>query len=280
MSALHRKPQLGSRHSSRRNSRRRVSPSFGERCRMFLPKLQRALSSAVSLGAMAALLGLAYLGVEALRSLPVERIVVTGKLENLRQEALRTALSDELDQGLLFLSLSDLQLTLEALPWVYKAQLRRRFPDTLEVSVVEQLPIARWGDEAFLNHEARIIEVADGERWQDLPQIRGPLNSEARLMNHYQRLLERLRPLSLTPIALSEDDYGQLRVGLDNGLDLQLGDRDFSLRLQRFLQLWSSDLQKDNRAVQRVDMRYDGGAAVAFDQTPQLAGLTENTQGR
>jgi len=229
---------------------------------------------------MVALAGLIFVGIEALRSLPVERIVVTGKLENLRQEALRAALSDELDQGLLFLSLRDLQRTLEALPWVYQAQLRRRFPGTLEVSVVEQLPIARWGDDAFLNHEARIIEVADGERWQALPQIRGPLNSEARLMNHYQRLLDRLRPLSLNPISLSEDDYGQLRVGLDNGLDLQLGDRDFSLRLQRFLQLWSSDLQNNSQAVQRVDMRYESGAAVAFDQTPQLAGLTENTQGR
>ncbi|WP_439105687.1 cell division protein FtsQ/DivIB [Congregibacter sp.] len=265
--------------AARRNSRRRSTPTLGERFKLILQSIQRGLGAAVAAGAMLALAGVVYLGVSALRSLPVERIVVTGKLENLRQEALREALSDDLEQGLLFLSLGDLQARLEDLPWVYTAQLRRRFPDTLEVSVVEQLPIARWGDEAFLNHEARVIEVADGERWQELPQIRGPVGSEARLMNHYQRLLERLRPLALTPIALSEDDYGQLRVGLDNGLDLQLGDRDFSIRLQRFLKLWKSDLQATDRVVQRVDMRYDGGAAVAFEQTPQLAGLTENTQG-
>jgi cell division protein FtsQ len=245
-----------------------------------MPRIQSGFSTLLSVSAMLALAAVVYLGVEALRKLPVERIVVTGKLEHLRQDALRDAMSDELDQGLLFLSLADLQVTLEALPWVYSAELRRRFPDTLEVSVVEQLPIARWGDEAFLNHEARIIEVTDRERWRSLPEIRGPMGSEARLMNHYQRLLERLRPLALTPISLSEDDYGQLVVGLDNGVQLQLGDHDFSLRLQRFLQLWSSDLQEADRVVQRVDMRYDGGAAVAFDQTPRLAGLTENTQGR
>lgn len=266
--------------ASRRNARRRVPHSRGERLKALLPRIQSGLSSLVSVSAICALGVVVYLGIEALRNLPVERIVVTGKLEHLRQDALRDALSDELDQGLLFLNLAELQDTLEALPWVYSAELRRRFPDTLELSVVEQLPIARWGEEAFLNHEARIIEVADTERWKDLPEIRGPLGSEARLMNHYQRLLERLRPLALTPVSLSEDDYGQLLVGLDNGLELQLGDHDFSLRLQRFLQLWSSDLQKADRLVQRVDMRYDGGAAVAFDQTPQLAGLTENTQGR
>ncbi|MFK8042213.1 cell division protein FtsQ/DivIB [Congregibacter sp.] len=266
--------------ASRRNSRRRPKQTASSRAKAILARLKSGVSVLVSVTALCVLGSVMYLGAEGLRSLPVERIVVTGKLENLRQEALREVLSDELEDGLLFLNLSDLQSTLEDLPWVYAAQLRRRFPDTLEVSVVEQLPIARWGNEAFLNHEARIIEVTDGERWQDLPQIRGPVGSEARLMNHYQRLLERLRPLSLTPVALSEDDYGQLYASLDNGLELQLGDHDFSLRLQRFLKLWRSDLQDADRVVRRVDMRYDGGAAVAFDQTPQLAGLTENTQGR
>ncbi|WP_439101833.1 cell division protein FtsQ/DivIB [Congregibacter sp.] len=265
--------------ASRRNTRRRQKKiTVSSRLRVLLTRLQSGVSVLLPFSALMVLAVVFYLGMEALRGVPVERIVVTGKIENLRQEALRDALSGHLDGGLLFLSLSDLQGTLEALPWVYTAELRRRFPDTLEVSVVEQLPIARWGDEAFLNHEARIIGVTDGERWQDLPEIRGPEGSEGRLMNHYQRLLERLRPLQLTPTALSEDAYGQLYARLDNGLELQLGDHDFSLRLQRFLLLWKNDLKDADRLVRRVDMRYDGGAAVAFDQTPQLAGLTENPQ--
>jgi cell division protein FtsQ len=243
-------------------------------------KIQDLLRHLVSLSALLALGLVVYLGVDALRRMPVERIVVTGKLEHLRQEALRDALAGQLEQGLLFLNLATLQQSLESLPWVYRAELRRRFPDTLEVGVVEQLPIARWGDEAFLNHEARVIDVADGERWQNLPIIRGPEGSEARLMNHYQRLLDRVRPLSLIPVALSEDDYGQLAVDFANGLNLQLGDHDFSLRLQRFMQLWRSELQRGESAVARVDMRYDDGAAVAFEQPPQLAVLTENSQGR
>ncbi|MDP5054887.1 MAG: FtsQ-type POTRA domain-containing protein, partial [Congregibacter sp.] len=173
--------------ATRRNVRRTSSMTVGERLQRVGPGIQRVMSALLTLTAMLALSLVVYLGMDALRRLPVERIVVTGKLENLRQAALRDALSDQLDEGLLFLSLGDLQASLEALPWVYTAQLRRRFPDTLEVSVVEQLPIARWGADAFLNHEARIIEVADGERWQNLPAIRGPAGSAARLMNHYQR---------------------------------------------------------------------------------------------
>ena len=260
--------------AKRRNARRQSRRAPLQRLAGMGPLLQALMSRLVSVLALLALLVVAWLGVRELARLPVERIVVTGKLEYLRKEALRDAIASELDAGLLFLDLQALRERLQKLPWVYRAQLRRRFPDTLELSVVEQLPIARWGDEAFLNHEARVIEVADGERWQDLPVIRGPGGSESRLMNHYQRLLERLRPLDLAPVALSEDDYGQLAVQLDNGLALELGNRDFALRLQRFLNLWQGELNAAGRIVRRVDMRYEGGAAVKFEEPPQLAGLT------
>lgn len=265
--------------AKRRNARRQIRRSPLERLAGTGPLVQALMGRLVSVLALLALVTVACLGVRELGRLPVERIVVTGKLEHLREEALREAIAGELDAGLLFLDLQKLRERLQALPWVYRAQLRRRFPDTLELGVVEQLPIARWGDEAFLNHEARIIEVADGERWQDLPVIRGPEGSESRLMNHYQRLLERLRPLELAPVMLREDDYGQLAARLDNGLSLELGNRDFALRVQRFLNLWQDELATAGRIARRVDMRYEGGAAVAFEEPAQLAGLTVKSEG-
>ncbi|GAB5414756.1 MAG: hypothetical protein Cons2KO_23590 [Congregibacter sp.] len=245
-----------------------------------LANLRSLVNRAVSLSAVLMLMVLAGFAVEALRGLRVERIVVTGKLEHLRQAAVREALAGNLDEGLVFLQLDALREELEALPWVYRAALRRRYPDTLEVHVVEQLPIARWGEQGFLNHEARITTVADAQRWQELPMIRGPQGSQARLMSRYQRLLEQLGPLSLTPVVVAEDDFGQLRVELDNGLELQLGDREFTERVRRFKQLWRNELERSPQHVMRVDMRYDSGAAVALAETAQLAAVASDSQGR
>ncbi len=238
------------------------------------------LQRGVLLFSLAVIAGIALLAMEALRSLPVERIVVGGKLENLRHAAVREALAGELDAGLLFLDLDALRARLESLPWVYGAELRRRFPDTLEVRVVEQVPIARWGDSAYLNHEARVIEVADAKRWADLPAIRGPEDSAPRLMRHYQQLLLDLAPLALTPVSLTEDDFGQLGVVLDNGTALQLGDREFRGRLQRFVELWRSELARSDVAVHHVDLRYETGAAVAFEEAEQVAGLSAASENR
>jgi cell division protein FtsQ len=254
--------------AARRRNARKPQPTLGARLGGLARFLPRLVDRVVMVAALAAIGVLALLAVEALRAVPVERIVVSGKLEHLRQEAVRDALAGELGDGLLVLDLPALRERLERLPWVYRAELRRRFPGTLEVRVVEQVPIARWGDDAFLNHEARVIEVVDATRWAKLPEIRGPEGSEARLMRHYQQLRLDLAPIALRPVALREDDFGQLRATLDNGAVIELGDHAFRGRVQRLVKLWTRELAQAPAPVRRVDLRYERGAAVAFAELP------------
>jgi len=266
--------------AARRRNRRRSVPAWRQAPAAVVGRLRSLLHPLVALMALATLAAVAMTSLDALRAMPVERIVVMGKLEHLRQAAVREALGAQLDRGLLFLDLSELRDRLEAIPWVYSAELRRRFPDMLEVRVQEQVPIARWGKAAFLNHEARVITVADAARWAELPLIRGPEGSAQRLMTHYRRLRLDLAGLGLSPVGLEEDAFGQLRVALDNGLLLQLGDHDFRQRLERFARLWRDELAQAAAPVTRVDLRYEMGAAVAFDETAQLAGLTASPEDR
>lgn len=248
----------------RRRNARKPQPTLRARLAGLTRLLSLLVDRAVMVVALAGIAVLAVLAVEALRAVPVERILVTGKLENLRREAVREALAGELGDGLLVLDLAVLRERLEQLPWVYRAEVRRRFPGTLEVRVVEQVPIARWGDEAFLNHEARVIEVVDATRWTKLPEIRGPEGSEARLMRYYRQLRLDLAPLAMQPVALREDDFGQLSVMLDNGALVELGDHAFRGRVQRLVKLWRRELAQARAPIRRIDLRYESGAAVAF----------------
>lgn len=265
--------------ASRRNARVH-KPSLQERVFDIGQATSRHARRVTAVVAVLVLIAAGALGFEALADRPVHRIVVTGKIEHLREEALRSALAPHLESGLLRIDLDRLRRELETLPWVYSAQLRRRFPETLEVKVVEQLPIARWGQEGFLNHEARIIEVNDEQRWDSLPLISGPDGSAARLVARYQTLQERLSAYDLAPLVVTEDDFGQLRAELNTGMELVLGNREFTSRLRRFLQLWDAELRLAPRAVARVDMRYDAGAAVAFDPVTQVAAVTADTEDR
>ena len=92
-------------------------------------------------------------------------------------------------------------------------------------------------------------------------------------MGSYQRLVEVLRPLRLSVAELSTDDRGQLEAELDNGIELIIGGEDFLERVQLFVLIYQSDLSAKADQIERIDLRYKSGLAVAFSETSQVAGL-------
>jgi len=212
----------------------------------------------------------AYLTLE---SIPVQRITVTGELEHTRYEAVQEMVEPALAGGFLNADLQRIRDQLEALPWIYQASVRRRWPNALEIHVEEQLPIARWGDAGFLNHEGQVFHSDSAERWQSLPLLRGPEGSASTLVATYQRLLDLLRPVGLTISQLAMDERGQVEATLDRDVQLMLGGEEFLERVQRFVALYQAELAARFADVERVDLRYASGAAVAFRPEEQVAGV-------
>ncbi|KGE03262.1 cell division protein FtsQ/DivIB [Pseudohaliea rubra] len=231
----------------------------------------RWFNGALLLCALALVAVLAQRAWDGLLARPVGRIAVAGKLENVQRDEVRSVVAGVLDGGFVGADLAALRGHLEALPWVYEAAVRRRWPDTLEITVQEQLPIAHWGEEGFLNHEAEVFRTSAASRWQGLPTLDGPPGSQERLMDYYQRLRDMLAPADLKVTALRQDERGQLEARLADGLRLRLGSEEFLLRVQRFIDLYRDDLQARGPVVASVDLRYASGAAVTFHEPAQVA---------
>lgn len=158
-----------------------------------------------------------------LESIPVQRITVTGELAHTRYEEVQEMVQPALAGGFLNADLHRIRSQLQALPWIYEATVRRKWPSALEINVMEQLPIARWGSDGFLNHEGEVFRSDSGEQWQSLPLLRGPEGSARALVANYQRLVELLRPLGLTVEQLAVDQRGQVAAELAGGVQLVLG---------------------------------------------------------
>lgn len=212
------------------------------------------------------------------QSLPVQRISVTGELEHTQAQAVQDMVQPGLAGGFLNADLQQIRRQLEGLPWIYEATVRRKWPNALEIHVVEELPIARWGQDGFLNHEGGIFYSDKGGNWDSLPLLKGPEGSAQSLVEKYQRLVEFLTPLNLVVRQLAVDERGQMDAVLEGGMQLILGGEEFLGRMHRFVGLYRSDLAARGTEVIRVDLRYESGVAVAFKQAPtddssQIAGL-------
>ena len=213
-----------------------------------------------------------YNGTTALWSQQVETLSVMGEVRHIDISAIEARLAPRLSAGFLATDLSELRQELEALPWVYKVNTRKRWPSKIEVHLVEQRPLARWGEAGYLNHEGQFFAARHHPLYDGLPLLQGPEGSEASLMRRYQTLASMLEPEHLAIHALSLDDLGQVSVQLDNGLTLKLGSGEMLQRITRFRQLWRQELTV--QAVQKVDLRYEHGAAVTFGDVRQSMQLT------
>lgn len=232
--------------------------------------------SLVSLGVVVVLAATAK-AILVLQAIPVERIVVTGKLENTQTAVIQEMVQPALVGGFLGADLQRIRGQLESLPWVYEASVRRQWPSALEIHVIEQLPIARWGENGYLNHAGDIFQSAgvatNGVEHAILPLLTGPAGAQRKLIADYQLLTEMLRPLALSVSSLEVDARGQLQATLTDGVELALGDEMLRERLDRFVALYRAGLSSRRQEIVRVDVRYQRGIAVAFKEPVELVGL-------
>lgn len=164
--------------------------------------------------------------------------------------------------------LGRVRASLEKLPWVREVRVERRWPDTLVVSLVEHVPLARWNDAALVDADGAVFGAAVADK---LPRLAGPEGSSVEMVDAYARFGRILAPLGMRIETLSLSPRFAWRIRLDSGLQLALGREDADARLMRFVRLYprlfgpraGADGQPiPVEAPLAVDLRYPDGFAV------------------
>ena len=225
-------------------------------------ELKRWVNRVVLVSCVASLgIGL-HQGMAFLCSQQIERLTVMGDLRHIDSQAIHAQVVPNAMGSFLAADLTALHHKIEKLPWVYRVTARRRWPAEIEVTLIEQQPLARWEAQGYLNHEGEYFAAEQEPLHDSLPLLLGPEGTEAPLMRKYQLLAAQLESMGLAIRVLSLDELDQVSVRFDSGLFLLLGAKDLSRRVARFLRLWEGP-----RAIQtaeRIDLRYEHGAAVRF----------------
>lgn len=195
---------------------------------------------------------------------PVAEVSVEGTFRYLSRERIETLLSEQLGEGFLQLDLAAIKGALEAEPWVARAALTRRWPDVLHVRIVEEEPIARWGEVGFLDRGGNIIAVDDQSALEHLPLLAGSDPDAVAMMERYQDLAQMLRHRGLSIQSLRSDRKNAWRLTLSDGVTLVIGRDQVLEKMQRFAKVYDRQLSERWGEIEQVDLRYHNGVAVAW----------------
>lgn len=220
--------------------------------------MRRALSAVAAGLALAALAAAGWYGYRAVLEQPFARVAFAGDLERLPRAELE-ALSEAIRRAPAGASVDSIREAARRVPWVRDASVRRRFPDTIEVTFQAHEAAAHWNDEALLSRAGEVF-AASPPASAALPRFRGPEGSGRAMLEQHAAMTAALAPLA-SPIAeLRLSPRGAWLAVLDSGLTLQLGRGDVLPRLERFVAAW---LKLGRGAEARhVDLRYPNGFAV------------------
>ena len=162
--------------------------------------------------------------------------------------------------------LERVRASLEKLPWVREARVARRWPDTLEVSLVEHVPLARWNDDALVSDAGEVFVAAVADK---LPRLTGPEEAVTEVVDAYRRYQATLAPLGVHIDELRLSPRRAWRMRLDNGTQLALGRAETDARLARFVALYprlfgtaAADGGTTSVLPAAVDLRYPDGFAL------------------
>lgn len=181
------------------------------------------------------------------------------------------------------IDLNDVKTDIETHPWVQEAQVRREWPDTLNVHIKEHRPVARWMKDEWVNAQGEVVSLPF-DNFLSKRKSRLAINLEGKSQDSalvlsqtiaWKRQLES-SGLVIRRISLSDSHAWTLDLHYplnDFEFTLLLGREDVAERLVRFQNLFEKRFKNSDEQLQRVDARYPDGLAIKSKPLPSKAKL-------
>ena len=240
-----------------------AQPGFSERLQQGLHILGRLMSISLLITLFACSAVGAVLVYQWLDK-PIAIIAVEGNFQYIKQGEIQQLVAPEIEGGIVSLDLDRISGKLVLNPWVKQATVSRRWPDGIVIKVEEELPIARWGNQGFLNSRGQILQVTDTRALHNLPLLEGPQGEEYNLMRRYRELSQLLAAEQMKIHRMKVDQIGFCTLSLVDGPELIFGQDEVIEKARRFMRVRRQLTDDQAQLVARVDLRYGNGMAVQW----------------
>lgn len=216
--------------------------------------------------------------------LPFKSIEVTGELKFLEKRNIKMLVKENITGGYLSADLHNIRKILMQDPWIKNVSLRRRWPESIVVTVDEQKPVAYWNTDGYINKSGEVFSPEKIDRRLNLPVLNGPEGRHDNVWKFMNVLYQEMALLDFEVLRLDLDDRRAWRLVISasnvvaggseslsakdsdhNKIDVKLGRFETEKRLQRFVRILPALAVAHHTigdVIETIDMRYPNGFAV------------------
>ena len=193
---------------------------------------------------------------------PIQRLRLTAEYQRVSAEQIRAAASAQLGKGFFAIDLAEVRTAVAALPWVERVEVRKRWPDVLDITITEHRAFARWGDNRLLSDHGQLFRAPGGDDLQGLPEFEGPDDRIADVVAFHADAQRALTGTGLSIRGARLSARGSWGLTLGDGARIMVGrSTQPKERLERLVRVLPQ-LLTERRPFERIDLRYTNGFAV------------------
>ena len=215
---------------------------------------------------------------------PIRKVELINKLENQKSQELQQVAAKALNGGFFSLNVKAFRAEiLSKLPWLKTVSVRKVWPNKLLVSITEHKPVVRWlstdkDKKSQLKKESRNVELLSSKgfvfepdltkeqqkKFNKMALLTGPKSSSEKVLQMCYQINNSLKQMQTSIRQCGMNERRTWLLVLDNGIDLKLGKDNIMQQTERFIRVFSGQLNNYIGSVDYADLRYSNGFSVKW----------------
>lgn len=197
-------------------------------------------------------------------SRPISQVEIEGTFQFLDKNAIHARIEEQREDGFVRANLREIKKQIEGVPWVESVSINRVWPDGILIKIREQKPIARWGNNGFINQYGDIVQAGQVAELKQLPVLFGEEKQSEEITRTYLEVAELLATQGVSLRGLYLDEKRAWTLQFNNDIEIIMGREDVIQKLRNFLYVYEKKLKQHEKDIARIDLRYRSGLAVRW----------------
>jgi cell division protein FtsQ len=197
----------------------------------------------------------------------IDNIELDAEFKRVNSEQIRVAVASYPERSFFKVKVNDIRENIMHIPWVQQVTIKKKWPNSIIIKVIEHKAVAVWNDNKLLNEKGEVFKVDSIDDLAALPSISGNDGNSQQIWDKYIRFNDIVKSTGFDIDTTKVSSRGGWSLYLSNGININLGSQKMDAKLVRLTDTWTKLLNKNKQLPHYIDLRYTNGYVVKWPQS-------------